>query len=57
MTDGEYYTMAFREWAWVHGADSPDLAWISTPYDTWERNPHYRGPPARHPEDDCYDED
>lgn len=27
-------------------------AWILTDYDVWVTNPHYRGPPQRHPEDD-----
>lgn len=52
MDDGTYYTMAFREYAFAHGAMDPEAPWILTPMDTWERNPHYRGPPARHPEDD-----
>jgi hypothetical protein len=47
---------AVREYARNVGAERPDRAWILSPYDTWERNPCYSGPPARHPEDD-YDED
>jgi hypothetical protein len=31
--------------------------WILTDYDVWVRNPHYSGPPQRHPEVDDYPED
>ena len=44
---------AVREWAWVVGQDREDQQWILSDYDTWERNPHYRGPDQGHPED-CY---
>ena len=46
------YTEAFKEFARNAGADQPEAAWILTPWDTWERNPAYSGPPQRHPEDD-----
>lgn len=38
-----------REW----GRDRPDLAWISTPLDTWEANPFYDGRHGKvpHPEE------
>jgi len=52
MDDGTYYAMAFKEYARNHGEQQPDNPWILTPMDTWERNPFYRGPPVRHPEDD-----
>lgn len=55
-SEGEYYTMACREYARFHGAVETDRAWILTPLDTWERNPFYKGPPVRHPEDDRGDE-
>ena len=48
---------ACREYARNVGAEHPERPWILTGYDTWERNPFYSGPPARHPEDDCYDEE
>jgi hypothetical protein len=41
---------ACREYARNVGRDRPDTAWISTPYDTWEPNPFYRGPAQPHPE-------
>lgn len=42
---------AVRQYASAYGAEQPDSAWILSPYDTWERNPFYNGPPVRHPED------
>jgi hypothetical protein len=45
-------TEACREYARNVGAERPERPWILTDYDTWERNPFYSGPPARHPEDD-----
>lgn len=49
------YDDARAEFARNAGRDNPDHEWILTPFDTWERNPAYRGPKGRHPEDD-YDE-
>lgn len=46
---------ARAEYARNAGADDPSRCWILTPWDTWEKNPHYRGPAVRHPEDDVYD--
>jgi len=40
-----------REWAWTVGKDLQNQQWILSPYDTWEQNPHYRGPDQGHPED------
>lgn len=53
-TQGEYMVAACREYARQHGALEPDSAWILTPFDTWEPNPCYNGPPISHPE---FDED
>ena len=41
---------AVRHWVYAVGADWSREAWILSPYDTWERNPHYRGFPVPHPE-------
>jgi hypothetical protein len=41
---------------WNVGQERPDAEWLCSHYDTWVRNPHYRGLPGRHPEDDS-DED
>lgn len=45
---------AIREWAWNVEAPS-DKAWILSDYDVWVANPHYVGPPVRHPEDYDYE--
>jgi hypothetical protein len=49
-TDAE----ADQEYALNVGHDNPDVAWILSDRDVWYRNPFYRGPEVRHPED--YDE-
>ena len=41
---------AIQEWAYNVGHERPECAWICSDYDTWERNPYYRGPPVEHPE-------
>ena len=46
---------AFREYAWNAGAVYPERAWLLHNNDVWLANPHYKGPPARHPEDDDYE--
>jgi hypothetical protein len=45
-------TEASREYAENAGADRPEREWILSPFDTWERNPHFTGTPGRHPEAD-----
>lgn len=47
-----YQQEQVREWTWVFGAEHPDREWINSPFDSWEKNPHYTGPKGRHPEDD-----
>jgi hypothetical protein len=47
---------AVDEYAREYGAIFSSAAWISSPYDTWERNPHYVGPEQPHPEDDCWND-
>jgi hypothetical protein len=42
---------AVQEYARNAGADHPEQAWLLHDWDVWVRNPHYRGPPVRHPED------
>lgn len=41
---------AIREWA-VNVNAPAEQEWILSDYDTWERNPRYRGKPGPHPED------
>lgn len=45
-----------REYAWNVGQQETDREWLLTDYDSWVKNPHYRGAPGRHPEDDYGDE-
>lgn len=52
MNDGEYARAAVNQYASAHGANDPDVAWILSPFDSWEPNPFYSGPPVPHPEDD-----
>ncbi len=56
MSNAEYMAEAFFQYASVYGEERQDEEWISSPYDTWEKNPHYRGLPGRHPEEDYDDE-
>lgn len=56
MNEVATYSDACREYACNAGADNPDSAWILTPWDSWEKNPCYSGPPCRHPED-FYEDD
>lgn len=51
LTDGQRMTAACREYAANIGSEKPDTEWILTDFDTWERNPCYRGKPGPHPED------
>ncbi|UIS25302.1 hypothetical protein [Erythrobacter phage vB_EliS-L02] len=51
LSDGAYYSEAVRQYAAAYGEEEPDKPWILSPFDTWERNPYYRGPPVPHPED------
>lgn len=57
MNRGEYNRMAVLEYAREHGRQQEERAWILTPFDTWEPNPAYTGPPVPHPEDDYHEED
>ena len=57
MTQGEYMSAALAQYAAAYGEADPARAWVLTPYDTWEANPYYQGPPVRHPEDDYPEDD
>lgn len=50
-----YQQEQVREWVWVAGARETDREWLNSPFDTWEKNPHYTGKPGRHPEEDSPD--
>ena len=43
---------AYNEMVQNIGLDRQDQEWILTPFDTWEHNPNYDGPPQPHPEAD-----
>jgi hypothetical protein len=47
-----YQQEQVREWVWAYGTEHPDQEWLNSPYDSWEKNPHYTGKPGHHPEDD-----
>jgi hypothetical protein len=53
LTQGQLMQGACREYAYNYGAEHPDREWLSTDFDTWERNPHFTGTPGPHPEDCC----
>lgn len=57
LSQGAYNRLAVNQYAAAHGEDSPDQAWILSPFDSWEPNPFYRGPPVPHPEEYDYDEE
>jgi hypothetical protein len=50
LSQGEYLTEAVAQYADAYGAEDTSRAWILSPFDTWERNPHYAGPPVPYPE-------
>lgn len=51
----QWLPAAVAQYADAYGADSPDQEWILSPYDSWERNPHFTGTPGR-PEDMDFDD-
>ena len=44
------WSEAVTEFAFNAGRDRPDIQWLLTDYDTWIRNPFYRGPEQIHPD-------
>ena len=40
------------QWADIEGERYPDNAWLVSSADTWHKNPHYKGEPRPHPEDE-----
>tara|TARA_Y100000389_G_scaffold122293_1_gene119652 strand:- start:367 stop:576 length:210 start_codon:yes stop_codon:yes gene_type:complete len=51
LNQGQRMQGACREYAYNVGTLKPDVEWLLTDFDTWERNPHYQGKPGPHPED------
>ena len=41
-----------REQVQIFGQEQKDRQWILTSWDTYERNPYYKGPEQKHPEED-----
>ena len=52
MSQGEYLTEAVAQYAAAYGAEDTSRAWILSPFDTWEPNPYYVGPPVPYPDAD-----
>jgi hypothetical protein len=55
MTQGEYMQAAVAQYASVYGEEDKERAWILSPFDTWEKNPHYTGPAVPDPETAMYE--
>lgn len=53
LTTTEWTSLAVHQYAGVYGAENRDRPWILSPFDTWEPNPYYQGPPAKHPEEEA----
>ena len=47
---------AVNEFTEIVGRENQDRQWILSSYDSWERNPFYRGEDQPHPEDDCFED-
>ena len=41
-----------NQWADIEGAYHADKQWLLSSADTWHKNPHYKGHPQPHPEDE-----
>ena len=41
-----------NQWASIEGEFHPDNQWLLSSADTWHENPHYKGEPQPHPEDE-----
>jgi hypothetical protein len=50
LTQGQFMDASMDEYVRNYGEMNPDVAWISTPFDTWGQNPFYTGPAVPHPE-------
>ena len=40
------------QWADIEGEFHPDNQWLLSSADTWHKNPHYKGEPQPHPDDE-----
>jgi hypothetical protein len=41
-----------NQWADIEGTFHPDNQWLLSSADTWHENPHYKGEPQPHPDDE-----
>jgi len=41
-----------NQWADIEGEFHPDNQWLLSSADTWHKNPHYKGEPQPHPDDE-----
>ena len=46
------FNQDMRQWADIEGTFHPDNQWLLSSTDTWHENPHYKGEPHPHPEDE-----
>ena len=46
------FNQDMRQWADIEGGFHPDNQWLLSSTDTWHENPHYKGDPQPHPEDE-----
>ena len=46
------FNQDMRQWADIEGTFHPDNQWLLSSTDTWHENPHYKGEPQPHPEDE-----
>jgi len=41
-----------NQWADIEGTSHPEYQWLLSSADTWHKNPHYKGDPQPHPDDE-----
>ena len=41
-----------NQWASIEGEFHPEHQWLLSSADTWHENPHYKGKPQLHPDDE-----
>ena len=52
----EWRAAALNQYAEAYGEERPNTEYILSPYDTWLRNPYYRGRKGPHPDFDQPDD-
>ena len=46
------FNQDMRQWADIEGGFHPDRQWLLSSAATWHENPHYKGAPQPHPDDE-----